>query len=299
MEEQTHFALQVIRVHGAPSDAKDGGLYVEVKFAKSVRKTGILNDEGEPAWNDTVTFLRSDASTVFEVLVKKVRKVGRDDLIGQAEVNVDELLVNSGEDEFRDNSKTDSTTEIIGTVIEAADVIIEMVDTIAKIHPIFDVSWQATSALYKLVSQQLHTDNELIDLVDKMQMVFKFSTEARKLDDKTKMLKPIVKNLLGETAECSRFVQEYAKHGFLGRMARIGGGQKISDFSARFVDLRKELDSVIGLNTAEEVLDIKLQQQLETTVQSCRRPSFVRCKYVVSVNRRRDILSLLGGVQTG
>ncbi|KAL5526138.1 hypothetical protein ACEPAG_7476 [Sanghuangporus baumii] len=107
--------------------------------------------------------------------------------------------------------------EVIGTVIEAADVIIEMVDTIAKIHPVFDVSWQATSALYKVVSQQFHTDKEL--------------------------------------------------HGFVARMSRIGSGQKISDYSARFVDLRKELDSVISLNTAKEVLDIKSQQQLEALLE--------------------------------
>ncbi|KAL5526188.1 hypothetical protein ACEPAG_7527 [Sanghuangporus baumii] len=319
MEEQNHFVLQVVRVYSASSRAKDTAAYVELKLAESVRKTGILNDEGEPMWNGTVTFcLQPGASAVFEVHLKKVRKFIRGGLIGQAEVNIDELLAGSSKDNVRIHlsapasflpcrrqqsltriihlhlksvdtferakieietaersaeriqtlaKKTDSTMEVIGTVIEAADVVIKMVDTIAKIHPIFDVSWQATSAIYKVVSQQFDTDKKLIDLVDKMRTAFKFSAEARDLDDKTKLLKPIVKILLGETAECARFVQKYTKHNFFGRMGRFGSGRKISDYSARFVDLRKELDSVIGLNTAKEVLDIKLQKQLEALLE--------------------------------
>ncbi|KAL5526090.1 hypothetical protein ACEPAG_7428 [Sanghuangporus baumii] len=303
----------VVRVHGAPGRAKDTAAYVEIKLAESVRKTGILNDEGEPLWNGTITFLHPGASAVLDARLKKVRKVGRDDLVGQAEVNVDELLANSiraalfAPTSFRSSrkrpssigsihlhlkrvdalnrakieietaekstkgirtltNKTDSTMEVIGTVIEATDVIIDIVDKIAQIHPLFNVSWQATSALYKLVSQQLHTDSELIDLVGKMKKSFDFSKETSGLDDKTKMLKPIVKDLLSETAECSRFVQEYAKHGLMGRMNKLGSRQKIRNYSTRFVERRNELDSVIGLNTAKEVkevLDINLQQQLE------------------------------------
>ncbi|KAL5503723.1 hypothetical protein ACEPAH_7794 [Sanghuangporus vaninii] len=318
MEDQTHLAFQVVRVHGVSSRAKDTAAYVEIKLAKSVRKTGILNDEGEPAWNETMTFPKLETASFFKIRLKEIRKIGLHDLVGQAEVNVDELLANSSGDNTRvvlfaptsllsnrkqpsstgsihlhlrkvdalnrakieietaekgaDRirtlaNKADSTMEIIGTVIEAADAIIKVVDTIAKIHPIFDVSWQAVSALYKVVSHQLHTDKELIDLIEKMRMAFDFSKETSSLDDKTKMLKPLVKKLLGETAECSRFVQEYTKRGFMGRMSRIGSGQKISGYSARFVDLRKELDSVIGLNTAKQVLDIKSQQQLEALLE--------------------------------
>ncbi|KAL5503862.1 hypothetical protein ACEPAH_7933 [Sanghuangporus vaninii] len=276
-EQQNHFALQgpsvpllmhlslidilaVTRVHRASSHTKDAAIYVEVKLANSDRKTGILNNDGEPIWNATVTFSQTEASTVFKIRLKEARKRCPDHLIGQAEVNVDKLLVDCGED-------NDSAMEVIGTIIEAAEVIIEMIDDVAKIHPLFHLSWQATSALFKLVSHQLHTDSELIDLVDKMRTAFSFSRETRTLNDKTKMLKPILRDLLNETAECSRFVQEYSRHDFLGRLSRISSGRKISDYSARFVDLRNELDSVVGLNTAREVLDIRIQQQLEALLE--------------------------------
>ncbi|KAL5503861.1 hypothetical protein ACEPAH_7932 [Sanghuangporus vaninii] len=103
MQEQKHLALQVIRVHRASSHAKDAAIFVEVKLAKSVRKTGILNNNGEPAWNDTVTFSQSEESTVFKIRLKEARKFSPDNRIGQADVNVDELLVHSSEDngEFR------------------------------------------------------------------------------------------------------------------------------------------------------------------------------------------------------
>ncbi|OCB84904.1 WD40 repeat-like protein [Sanghuangporus baumii] len=201
--EQNHFALQVIRVHRASSHTKDAAFYVEVKLANSYRKTGILNGNGEPIWNATVTFSQTEASTVFKIRLKEARKLGRDNLIGLAEVNVDGLLVDCDEDNARVvlsaptgfllnrkrqsstgsiylhlknvdtlnrakieietaeksterirtlTSRTDSTMEVIGTVIEAAEVIIEMIDGVAKIHPLFNLSWQATSALFKLSS---------------------------------------------------------------------------------------------------------------------------------------------------
>ena len=53
-------------------------------------------------------------------------------------------------------------------------------------------------------------------MVEDMRTAFDFSEEANKLNDSTKMLKPIVKKLLGVAVDCSRFVQDYAKHNLLG-----------------------------------------------------------------------------------
>ena len=101
------------------------------------------------------------------------------------------------------------------------------------------MSWQAVSVLYKvciarhwtafslinsalqIVSRQFRTDAQLIELVDKMRLAFTFSREARSLDDKAEMLKPLLKELLYETAECSRFVQEYCEHSFSGTIVPL------------------------------------------------------------------------------
>lgn len=57
-------------------------------------------------------------------------------------------------------------------------------------------------------------------MAEYMQTAFGFSMEASKLNDSTEKLKPIVKELLEQTAECSRFVQDYAKCNFA-RMYRL------------------------------------------------------------------------------
>ena len=53
-------------------------------------------------------------------------------------------------------------------------------------------------------------------MVEDMQAAFCLSVEASKLNDGTKTLKPIVKELLEETSKCSRFVQGYTIRSFAG-----------------------------------------------------------------------------------
>ncbi|KAL5534710.1 hypothetical protein ACEPAG_1174 [Sanghuangporus baumii] len=154
--------------------------------------------------------------------------------------------------------RTDTAAEVIGTAIEVADAIIEIVDNVVQIHPVFNVTWQITTSLYKVLSQQLCTDSRLVDLVDKMKDAYKFYTEAGNLADKTELLKPKVKALIKETVECSRFVQSYASHNFVSRTTRVLARQKIDDDSTRFDKLRKELDSIIGLHIARAADAIRM-----------------------------------------
>ena len=53
-------------------------------------------------------------------------------------------------------------------------------------------------------------------MVDKMTEAFNFSKKAKMLNDRTEELKPIMRELLAETIECSKFVQEYVSHNFFG-----------------------------------------------------------------------------------
>ena len=115
-----------------------------------------------------------------------------------------------------------------------------------QIHPIFEVSWKAASALYKvrldvsvrikplhrltpvqLVSHQYESDRKLVDTVEKMRIAYKFSTAAQTLNDKTEMLRPLVKQLLDVTIECCRFVQEYTRHSVVGMGFLVDSSWKI------------------------------------------------------------------------
>ena len=52
-------------------------------------------------------------------------------------------------------------------------------------------------------------------MVETMRTAFDFSKVANNLNDSTEMLKPIFKKLLEETANCSCFVQDYARRNLL------------------------------------------------------------------------------------
>lgn len=72
-----------------------------------------------------------------------------------------------------------------------------------------------STALLQLVRHQIQNDTELLSMVETMRTAFDFSKVANNLNDSTEMLKPIVKKLLEETANCSCFVQDYARRNLL------------------------------------------------------------------------------------
>ena len=90
----------------------------------------------------------------------------------------------------------------------------------ASPKPLLSCSRPPLTLTLQLVTHQLKTDAALIDMVGQMRNACKFTTAANKLDDQSQLLKPIVKDLLAEIADCARFVQDYAKHGFTGVCSR-------------------------------------------------------------------------------
>ncbi|KAL5512549.1 hypothetical protein ACEPAG_3202 [Sanghuangporus baumii] len=156
-----------------------------------------------------------------------------------------------------------SADSVLGPVIQAMDQIVEIVDAIAEIHALFELSWKAVSALYKLVSYQFKADAKLVDMVDKMKNAFRLSTEAGSLNDRNDMLNLTIKELLDETARCSRAIRAYASHSFAGRIGHWPEGKRMEEFAGRFAELRKKLDSVINLNTAIGVDNIESRQMLQ------------------------------------
>ncbi|KAL5485796.1 hypothetical protein ACEPAI_6838 [Sanghuangporus weigelae] len=156
-----------------------------------------------------------------------------------------------------------NTSEVAGTVIDVVDMVIGIVDDVAEIHPIVNVSWKIATVLYKVVSSQLKTESELVDLVDKVQKTYEFCAKAGNLEDRTELLKPIIKALLVEIIECSRFVRKYSGRSFIGRTTRLTARQEVEEHSKLLDRLRGEMNSVIGLHTAQAVDATQSQQRLE------------------------------------
>ncbi|KAL5532054.1 hypothetical protein ACEPAF_5618 [Sanghuangporus sanghuang] len=260
--EPACYSLEVIRIDGVQSESKIWKLSAEIEFDKTIHRTGEINNDGKPASATTVAFrvlvpysiikcdLPGTARSVFlrkrtvtigsiHLCIDVVDALTRAELyVGMAERRVEEIRATT--------DRMVSADSVIGHVVQAVDQIIEIVDTLAQIRPVFNLSWKATSALYKLVSHQFKTDAKLVGYPDKMTEAFHFPTEALGLVDRTEMLKPTIKELLDETAKCSRAVQKYTSHGF------------IEEYATRFDDLRRKLFSVTDANTAKGVDNIEL-----------------------------------------
>ncbi|KAL5485795.1 hypothetical protein ACEPAI_6837 [Sanghuangporus weigelae] len=146
--------------------------------------------------------------------------------------------------------RTDNAAEVAKTVIDVVDAVIGIVDNVVQIHPVANASWQAATALYRAVSHQLKTESDLVDLVDKNQKTCEFCTKAENLEDRTELLKPIIKSLLEEIIQCSRFVQKYSGRNLFFRTIQVTAPKEVEERSERLDELRKELDSIIGLHTA-------------------------------------------------
>ncbi|OCB90484.1 WD40 repeat-like protein [Sanghuangporus baumii] len=231
-----------------------------INVEQALQDTAVYNDElcitpeaGFDAGSPTCV-------AIITICLKKI------DNLAQARVDVE-----TAEQSLRKirtwADKTESTDHVLGLVVEVADKLLAAADEVVKIHPLIDLSWKASTVLYRVVSHQFKTDAELIDLIDNMRRAFDFSAEARRLNDKADMLKPIIKKLLDVTVECSRFVKEYTEHKFLGRMIRMVNGYRIDEYKARFAVLREDLDSAIGYNVAHVTDEIQLQQQLDVLLE--------------------------------
>ncbi|KAL5503922.1 hypothetical protein ACEPAH_7994 [Sanghuangporus vaninii] len=159
--------------------------------------------------------------------------------------------------------KTDNASEVAGTVIDVVDAVIGIVDDVVQIHPVANVSWKIATALYRVVSHQLKTESELVDLVDKVQKTCETCVKAADLQDKTELLKDRIKSLLSEINECSRLVQDYSEHGRLGRAILVTTRKKVEEHSKRLDELRVQFGLVVNVNIAQTTDATRLQQQLD------------------------------------
>ncbi|KAL5526780.1 hypothetical protein ACEPAF_8505 [Sanghuangporus sanghuang] len=211
--------------------------------------------------------------------------------------------------------RTDNAAEVAATVIEVMDAVIEIVDDVVQIHPLVNVSWKIVTALYRVVSHQLKTESKLVELVYKIQQACGFCAKAGNLEDRTELLKPIIRSLLGEIIQCSHFVQEYSGRNLIVRTARMTAPKEVEERLNRLNELRRELDSVIGLHTAyanqlpQQLDDLgKVLEPFKPTSDISTRPRcleetregyLIRIMDFVSSERAPNILWLSGAAGSG
>ncbi|KAJ7653614.1 hypothetical protein DFH06DRAFT_1330332 [Mycena polygramma] len=104
----------------------------------------------------------------------------------------------------------------LGIIITKLDMIIQIGNEVAKIHPYANMAWKVLTSVYQAVKAEQETQEKLRKLVDNMVSVYSFAEETDALPQKIKSLEDKVLAIVKQTVECAVLIREYSGHGFTG-----------------------------------------------------------------------------------
>ncbi|KAL5514113.1 hypothetical protein ACEPAG_2874 [Sanghuangporus baumii] len=135
----------------------------------------------------------------------------------------------------------------IGILMSRLTQIVEIVDTVSEIHPFLNLAWSTTSTLYTKLTNQLHADDKIINLVRNLANTFEFVHKLQEFSDKAAglQIQEPIKGLLRQVSECSIFVREHNARNFLVRSAV--NYQKIKEFEQEINHFKEQIDSGLAL----------------------------------------------------
>ncbi|KAJ7142333.1 WD40 repeat-like protein [Mycena epipterygia] len=133
-------------------------------------------------------------------------------------------------------------------VISKLEILVDIGDEIAKIHPYANIAWKILTSVYTGVKKQQDRDDKLCGLVETMAELYSFMDDVDKIDlpGKIKRVEERVFAIVKQTVECALFIQEYTAHGFISRAVRntwSDADKKIEKFSAALCDLKKSFEA--------------------------------------------------------
>ncbi|KIM77597.1 hypothetical protein PILCRDRAFT_614766 [Piloderma croceum F 1598] len=134
-----------------------------------------------------------------------------------------------------------------------------------QLHPYASLAWGIVSSVYKVVRNQVTTDQKLIALVGTMESVYSFVDAIQSnVAEKVKVLENVIKKIFAQTIECAMYIQEYSKQGgFVERTLRgmlKDNAGTIEKLTQNLLDLKKEFDSGVGVHTA--IVSFRIQEDV-------------------------------------
>ncbi|KAJ7660651.1 hypothetical protein DFH06DRAFT_1325917 [Mycena polygramma] len=148
----------------------------------------------------------------------------------------------------------------LGIIITKLDMIIQIGNEVAKIHPYANMAWKVLTSVYQAVKAEQETQEKLKKLVDIMVSVYSFTEETDALPQKIKSLEDKVLAIIKQTVECAVFIREYSGHGFTARVMKNtwdNADKTIDDLSETLLKLKDSLDGTLivqGLFLSAQVL---------------------------------------------
>ncbi|KZP01976.1 hypothetical protein FIBSPDRAFT_906278, partial [Athelia psychrophila] len=121
-----------------------------------------------------------------------------------------------------------------------------------------------------IIVAQVVIDQTVTDVLKTMQYVYSFVDAIAAVSSKNQLLRKIIQQILIQTAECARLIQEYLGHGFAGRLLRETiGASAPADFAAMtqsLITLRGQFDTGVAAQAAMMMVP-RIQMDVATLVQ--------------------------------
>ncbi|KAL0568894.1 hypothetical protein V5O48_013083, partial [Marasmius crinis-equi] len=162
----------------------------------------------------------------------------------------------------------ESTGESVGKVLTSIRPIADLLDRLAKVHPIVEVTWLIASSAYKALLAQHERDKEIVVLYDRMIQVYECATREDTLNRKREF-SDLFDAMIKQSIDCCVFIANYSSGGYLRRLlGNVNASQKIQMFLDAFQKLESSFDSEqLRSNTvmAQVISDIlvELRPQIE------------------------------------
>ncbi|KZP15716.1 hypothetical protein FIBSPDRAFT_76617, partial [Athelia psychrophila] len=125
---------------------------------------------------------------------------------------------------------------------------------VAEIHPYAKGAWDVLSAAYKIIAAQMAIDQSVADLFQTMQDVYGFVDAMDAVASRTEHVEKIIKQILIQTGECGRLIQEYSGQGFGGRLLRENMGAstpaKVAAMAKSLTTLHGQFDTSVTIHIA-------------------------------------------------
>ncbi|KZP11340.1 hypothetical protein FIBSPDRAFT_937570 [Athelia psychrophila] len=131
----------------------------------------------------------------------------------------------------------------IQNVLGKLENVMRIAGAVAEIHPYAKGAWDVLSAAYKIIAAQVAIDQSVADLFQTMQVVYGFVDDMDAVTSRTEHVEKIIKQILIQTGECGRLIQEYSGHGFGGRLLRENMG---ASTPAKVAAMEKSLTTLHG-----------------------------------------------------
>ncbi|KAF7972469.1 hypothetical protein HWV62_17886 [Athelia sp. TMB] len=137
-------------------------------------------------------------------------------------------------------------------VMNKLQIIMNIGDEIAKIHPWASLAWNVLSVGIKLVKNNHDRNNKIVGLIQTLQSTYAIVDGAKVVKDHR--LQDVLGRIFQQTVDCAYFIQHYARHRSpLGKAITepfSDTDARVAQYQDRFRQFQEEFNSGIAVKTA-------------------------------------------------